>query len=63
MKTNIEIDEALLSEAKKLSQAKTKKQVVEQALQYYIQSLYRKQMLELRGKVQWEGDLDQMRSV
>jgi Arc/MetJ family transcription regulator len=63
MKTNIEIDEALLNEAKKLSQAKTKKQVVEQALQYYIQSLYRKQMLELRGKVQWEGDLDQMRSV
>lgn len=63
MKTNIEIDEALLSEAKELSQAKTKKQVVEQALQYYIQSLYRKQMLQLRGKVQWEGDLDQMRSV
>ncbi|MBD0255144.1 MAG: type II toxin-antitoxin system VapB family antitoxin [Cytophagales bacterium] len=63
MKTNVEIDEALLSEAKKLSQAKTKKQVVEQALQHYIQSLYRKQMLELRGKVQWEGDLDQMRSI
>jgi Arc/MetJ family transcription regulator len=63
MKTNVEIDEALLSEAKKLSQARTKKQVVEQALQYYIQSLYRKQMLQLRGKVQWEGDLDQMRSV
>ena len=63
MKTNIEIDEALLSEAKELSQAQTEKQVVEQALQYYIQSLYRKQMLQLRGKVQWEGDLDQMRSM
>ena len=63
MKTNIEIDEALVSEAKALSQATTENQVVELALQYYIQSLYRKQMLQLRGQVQWDGDLDQMRSV
>ena len=63
MKKNIEVDEALVSEAKALSQATTENQVVELALQYYIQCLYRKQMLQLRGQVQWDGDLDQMRSI
>lgn len=63
MKTNIEVDDALVNEAKKLSRAKTKKQVVEQALHHYIESLSRKQMLQLRGQVQWEGDLDLMRTV
>ncbi|MBC7921661.1 MAG: type II toxin-antitoxin system VapB family antitoxin [Ferruginibacter sp.] len=61
MRINIDIDEELLNQAKALAQAKTKKEVVELALRNLIDSLQRKQMLSLRGKVAWEGDLDEMR--
>ncbi|MBD2701742.1 type II toxin-antitoxin system VapB family antitoxin [Spirosoma sp. BT702] len=61
MRTNIDINDELLQEAMELSQAKTKKEVVERALENYIKMLNRKQILEWPGKVHWEGDLEQMR--
>jgi hypothetical protein len=39
----------------------TKKAVVEQALKLYIQLLQQAALRELRGKLRWEGDLNQMR--
>ncbi len=61
MRTNIDINDDLLAEAMELSRAKTKKEVVEQALENYVKMLNRKQILEWPGKVHWEGDLEQMR--
>lgn len=61
MRTNIDINDELLQEAMELSHAKTKKEVVEQALDNYVKMLNRKQILEWPGKVHWEGDLEQMR--
>ena len=61
MRTNIEIDDKLMKRAQKLSKIKTKKQIVEQALENFIKELQRKDMLNLEGKVQWDGDLDEMR--
>ena len=63
MRTNIEIEDELIRQALKLSNSKTKKEVVEQALKNYVAYLKRKQLLSLKGKVVWEGDLKQMRSV
>ncbi|GAB4050857.1 type II toxin-antitoxin system VapB family antitoxin [Spirosoma litoris] len=62
MRTNIDISDKLLEEAMQLSQAKTKKEVVEQALENYVNMLNRKQILDWPGKVHWEGDLEQMRT-
>ncbi|QMW03835.1 type II toxin-antitoxin system VapB family antitoxin [Spirosoma foliorum] len=62
MRTNINISDKLLEEAMQLSHAKTKKEVVEQALENYVNMLNRKQILEWPGKVHWEGDLEQMRA-
>jgi len=61
MRTNIVIDDQLMDQAINLSGLETKKAEVEQALKLYIQLLQQDALRELRGKLRWEGDLDQMR--
>lgn len=62
MRTNIEIDDQLMAEAMSFNKKITKKQLVENALHSYINAMKRKEMLELFGKVQWEGNLQEMRT-
>jgi len=62
MRTNINIDDALMSEALAVSGYKTKKETVEEALKLLITFKKQSQIRNLRGKLQWEGDLDTMRT-
>jgi len=62
-RTNIEIDVDLLKEAMQLTKLKTIKDVVHHSLRELIKLEKRKKLLKLKGKVIWEGDLDQMRSI
>jgi len=62
MRTNIEIEEKLISSAKKLSKTKTKKEVVNLALEVLIKVLKKRRLLDSYGKVTWEGSLNKMRS-
>ena len=61
MRTNIDIDEALLSEAMAALGTKTKRDTVIEALRRSIRA--RRQLAALRGLegLGWEGDLDEMR--
>ena len=61
MRTNIEIDDQLMADALRLSGQPTKKAVVEEALRLLVRLKNQGRIRELRGKVQWEGDLDAMR--
>jgi Arc/MetJ family transcription regulator len=61
MRTNIDINDELLEEAQRVSGIKTKRAVVEKALQTLIRSRRRKKVLDLAGKIQWIGNLDEMR--
>ncbi len=63
MRTNIDIDDKLLKEAQKYSKLKRKKDVVNHALDQLIRLHKRQQMKSLFGKVKWEGNLDEMRSI
>jgi Arc/MetJ family transcription regulator len=63
MRTHIEIDDALLEQALALGGYPTKKAVVNAALAELIKQLKRQELLQLRGQLRWEGDLDQLRSV
>ncbi len=63
MRTNIVLNEQLVKEAMKLSHSRTKKEVVEIALQNLVDHLKRRNMKSLFGKVKWEGDLNKMREV
>lgn len=61
LRTTLEIDEALLTEAKTLTHKKTTKEVVNIALTELVKSKKRKEMLSLFGKVKYNGNLDEMR--
>lgn len=62
MRTNIDIDDKLMAEAMVLTGARTKKEVVHEALRDLVRRRKAaKAVLALRGKVDWEGDLDAMR--
>ena len=61
MRTNIEIDDQLMNEALQTSRIKTKKEAVEQGLRLLIQRKKQERIKELKGKVRWTGDLDEMR--
>ena len=61
MRTNINIDDKLMSEAMTLSRLKTKKAVVETGLKLLVQIKKQERIKSLRGKLKWDGDLDAMR--
>lgn len=61
MRTNIELDDALMAAAMELTGLTTKKAVVDKALREMVEELRRRNALnELQG-MGWEGDLDAMR--
>ncbi|MEE2917282.1 MAG: type II toxin-antitoxin system VapB family antitoxin [Pseudomonadota bacterium] len=61
MRTNIEIDDELMAEAMKALGTKTKRETVEEALRRYVQIMRQRELLKLRGKLEWSGDLEAMR--
>lgn len=62
MRTNIVIDDQLMAEALKASGLQTKKQAVEEGLKALIKLNKQEEIRQLRGKLKWEGDLNDMRS-
>jgi len=61
MRTNVVIDDRLIKKAINYTGLKTKKEVINYALQELVKRKQRKGMLNLAGKLRWEGDLDEMR--
>ena len=62
MRTNIEIDDRLLADAMAASGKKTKKDTVHEALELLVRIRSGQTALRaLRGKIDWEGNLDAMR--
>jgi Arc/MetJ family transcription regulator len=58
MRTNIDIDDRLMRQAMRSTDARTKRAVVEEALRLLIQTRGQGSVRRLRGKVSWDGDLD-----
>ena len=63
MRTNIVIDDQLMNDALKITCLKTKKEAVEEGLKALIKLRKQADIRALRGKIKWEGDLDDMRST
>jgi len=61
MRTNIVIDDNLMSEALVISGYKTKKETVEEGLKLLIAMRSQASVKRFRGKMHWEGDLSSMR--
>ena len=56
-RTNIDIDDVLLRKARKLTGLKTKREIVEKALELLVRTESRKGILQYFGSGIWEGDL------
>jgi Arc/MetJ family transcription regulator len=61
MRTNIDIDDELLEQALRLTGLKTKRAVVEQGLRALIRLGRQRKVLDLAGKVHWDGNIDDAR--
>ncbi len=62
MRTNIEIDDNLMRDALAATGLTTKREVVEAGLRKLLRMHDQRKIMELRGQVVWEGDLDDMRT-
>lgn len=56
MRTNIEINDDLMQKAQKLSNIKTKKDIVERALQLFVTIENQKKLADLRGKIAMDDE-------
>ncbi|HNV07525.1 MAG: type II toxin-antitoxin system VapB family antitoxin [Dokdonella sp.] len=61
MRTNIVIDDALMRDALKASGAKSKREAVELGLRTLLKLNKQAQIKTLRGRINWQGNLEQMR--
>jgi len=62
MRTNIEIDDSLMADALEATGLSTKKEAVELGLKALIKLKKQASIRALRGKLKWEGNLDDMRA-
>lgn len=62
MRTNIVIDDKLMKDAIRLTGAKTKREAVELGLQTLVRLNRQAEARQFKGKLKWEGNLDDMRA-
>jgi len=61
MRTNVEIDDEVMREVFSLTGVNTKREAVDLALRELVARRRQLGVLELRGRVRWEGDLKESR--
>ena len=62
MRTNIVIDDDLRRDTLRATGLKTKREAVEQGLRTLLRLSRQAEIRRLRGKLDWQGDLNAMRS-
>jgi Arc/MetJ family transcription regulator len=62
MRTNIVIDDKLMQDTLRATGVKTKREVVELGLRTLLRLRQQEEIRRFRGKLDWQGDLDAMRT-
>ncbi|MBI2961021.1 MAG: type II toxin-antitoxin system VapB family antitoxin [Betaproteobacteria bacterium] len=62
MRTNIVIDDKLMKDALRATGLKTKREAVELGLRTLLRLRQQEKIRRFRGKLDWQGDLDEMRT-
>jgi Arc/MetJ family transcription regulator len=62
MRTNIIIDDELMTDVLKLTGIKSKREAVEQGLRILLALKQQEKIKQFKGALQWEGNLEQMRN-
>lgn len=61
MRTNIVIDDDLMRDVLRVTGLKTKREAVDLGLRTLVQLHQQEEVRTFRGKLHWEGDLEEMR--
>lgn len=61
MRTTLNLDDEVVSAAMRVSPGMTKTAVIKEALRWYARRRALAGFADLRGKVEWEGNLDELR--
>ncbi len=61
MRTNIVINDELMKQVLEKTGIKTKREAVEEGLKLLLKRSAQQEILKLRGKIKWEGNVDEMR--
>ncbi len=61
MRTNVVIDDKLMSRALRSGGFRTKRSAIESGLQLLVQVNSQKKLRTLKGKISWDGNLEEMR--
>lgn len=62
MRTNIVIDDDLMNEALRVTGLKSKREAIELGLRTLLRIRKQEEIRQFRGKLDWQGDLDKMRT-
>ncbi|HND85626.1 MAG TPA: type II toxin-antitoxin system VapB family antitoxin [Pseudobdellovibrionaceae bacterium] len=62
MRTNIVIDDELMNEALRVTGLKSKREAIELGLRTLLRIRKQEEIRQFRGKLDWQGDLDKMRT-
>ncbi|AYH44034.1 type II toxin-antitoxin system VapB family antitoxin [Azoarcus sp. DN11] len=62
MRTSIMIDDKLMNDTLRVTGLKTKREAVELALKTLLRLRQQEEIRRFRGKLDWQGDLDTMRT-
>ncbi len=60
-RTNVVLDDELVSDCMEVTGIKTKKLLIDFALKELLRKNNQKKILALKGKINWDGDLEEMR--
>ena len=63
LRTNIVLDKQLVEAALQATGLKTRRQLVEYALRELVRHHQQRKLLDLKGKITWEGDLASLREA
>jgi Arc/MetJ family transcription regulator len=60
-RTNVVLDDEVVAQAKKVTGIKTVRHLLDHALKELLRHKNQRRLLKLRGKIDWEGDLSDLR--
>jgi Arc/MetJ family transcription regulator len=62
-RTNVVLDDRLVDECQKLTGISTRRALIDYALREVLRHQHQRRLLELKGAVQWDGDLESWRET
>ena len=61
IRTNVVLDEKLVKAALKVTKLKTRRSLIDYALRELLRHEKQQELLNLKGKIHWQGDLASLR--